>query len=142
VKYEQVNHWRCEHSVAMLCRVLEVSESGYHAWRYRPAPERTLEEARLGIEICQAHERTRQTYGPERLQAELADNGIHVGVHRIKRLRRKLGLRCRQKRKFKHSTDSRHTLPVAANLLNQQFGASKPNRCWLTDITYIGTDEG
>jgi putative transposase len=121
----------------MLCRVLEVSKSGYHAWRYRPPSDRALEEARLGIEICQAHERTRQTYGPQRLQAELADNGIHVGVCRIKRLRHKLGLRCRQNRKFKHTTDSRHTLAVAPNLLDQQFGASRPNRCWVTDITVI-----
>jgi putative transposase len=70
------------------------------------------------------------------LQADLADNGIRVGVHRIKRIRKKLGLRCRQKRKFKATTDSRHNLPVAPNLLGRQFSVSAPNQAWVTDITY------
>ena len=94
------------------------------------------------MEIRAAHKRTRQTYGPERLQRDLADNGVVVGVHRIKRIRRKLGLRCRQKRKFKVTTDSRHSLPVAENLLNQKFEASAPNQIWLSDITYVPTGEG
>ena len=94
------------------------------------------------MEIRAAHKRTRQTYGPERLQRDLADNGVVVGVHRIKRIRRKLGLHCRQKRKFKATTDSRHFLPVAENLLDQKFEASAPNQTWLSDITYIPTGEG
>jgi transposase InsO family protein len=97
---------------------------------------------RLELEIRAAHKRTRQTYGPERLQRDLADNGVVVGVHRIKRIRRKLGLCCRQKRKFKATTDSRHFLPVAENLLDQKFVTSAPNRIWLTDITCIPTGEG
>jgi transposase InsO family protein len=97
---------------------------------------------RLELEIRAAHKRTRQTYGPERLQRDLADNGIIVGVHRINRIRRKLGLCCRQKRRFKVTTDSRHSLPVAENLLEQKFEASAPNQIWLTDITYISTGEG
>lgn len=94
------------------------------------------------MEIQAAHKRTRQTYGPERLQRDLLDNGVVVGVHRIKRIRRKLNLRCRQKRRFKITTDSRHSLPVAENLLAQRFVASAPNQIWLTDITYIPTGEG
>ena len=94
------------------------------------------------IEIKLAHERTRQTYGPERLQAELADHGIHAGMHRIKRICREQGLRCRQKRKFKVTTDSRHNLPIAPNLLDRQLTVSAPNRVWVTDITYVATDEG
>jgi putative transposase len=76
------------------------------------------------------------------LQADLADNGIHAGIHRIKRLRQMLGLRCRQKRKFKATTDSKHSLPVAPNLLDRQIAAVAPNKAWVTDITYIATDEG
>jgi putative transposase len=94
------------------------------------------------LEILAAHKRTRQTYGPERLQRDLSDNGVVVGVHRIKRIRRKLGLRCRQKQKFKATTDSRHYRPVSENLLDQKFEASAPNQIWLTDITYIPTGEG
>jgi putative transposase len=122
-----------------MCRMLNVSESGYHAWRKRPPSVRTQENARLEVEIKAAHERTRETYGPERLQADLADN---VGIHRIKRMRKKLGLRCKQKRKFKATTDSNHALPVAPNLLDRQFTVVAPNKAWVTDITYIATDEG
>jgi len=97
---------------------------------------------RLEVEIKAAHRRTRQTYGPERLQHDLAEHGVKVGVYRIKRIRKKLGLQCKQKRKFKVTTDSRHGLPVAENLLNQQFKVYEPNKVWLSDITYIPTDEG
>jgi len=138
-----IRELRLAYCVALLCRVLEVSTSGYYAWFKRPElTTRQREEMRLELEIRAAHKRTRQTYGPERLQRDLADNGVVVGVHRIKRIRRKLGLRCRQKRKFKVTTDSRHSLPVVENLLNQRFEAEAPNQVWLSDITYIPTGEG
>ena len=97
---------------------------------------------RLEVEIKAAHHWTRQTYGAERLQRELASHGVIVGICRIKRIRRKLGLRCRQKRKFKATTDSNHRLPVAGNMLNQQFRVYKPDTVWVSDITYVPTDEG
>jgi putative transposase len=134
--------WRQQYPVALMCRVFEVSESGYYAWRDRPLSPRTQDNARLEIEIRAAHQRTRETCGPERLQRDLADHGIQVGVDRIKRLRKKLGLRCKQKRKFKVTTDSRHNLPVAPNLLGRDFSVPAPNRVWVSDITYVPTDEG
>jgi len=137
-----IKELRLAYFVSLLCRVLEVTTSGYYAWVKRPLTIRQREEERLELEIRAAHKRTRQTYGPERLQRDLADNGVVVGVHRIKRIRRKLGLRCRQKRKFRAATDSRHSLPVAENLLDQKFEASAPNQTWLSDITYIPTGEG
>jgi transposase InsO family protein len=100
------------------------------------------EEARLEVEIKAAHRRTRQTYGAERLQHELAEHGVRVGICRIKRIRKKLGIRCKQKRKFKATTDSRHTLPVAENVLGQQFKVYEPNKVWVSDITYVPTGEG
>ena len=142
MKYGRIHELRQTYPIAAMCRVLDVSESGYHAWRKRPPSPRAQANARLEIEIKAAHERTRQTYGPERLQADLADNGVQVGIHRIKRIRSKLGLRCRQKRKFKATTDSSHSLPVAPNLLDRQFAVAAPNKVWVTDITYIATDEG
>jgi putative transposase len=142
VKYNRIDVLRPLYPVAMLCRLLNISEAGYYAWRCRPPSPRTQENARLAIEIRLAYERTRQTYGPERLQAELADHGIHAGVDRIKRIRHELGLRCRQKRKFRVTTGSRHNLPIAPNLLDRQFAASAPNRAWVTDITYVATGEG
>jgi putative transposase len=142
VRYGQIEALRQHYPAAALCRLLGVSESGYHAWRKRPPSARARQEARLEMEIRAAHQRTRETCGPERLQAELSDHGVRVGLHRIKRIRKKLGLRCRQKRKFKATTDSKHTLPVAPNLLDRQFAVEAPNKAWLTDITYIATDEG
>lgn len=142
MRYGQIEALRQHYPAAALCRLLDVSESGYHAWRKRPPSARARQEARLEMEIRAAHQRTRETCGPERLQAELSDHGVRVGIHRIKRIRKKLGLRCRQKRKFKATTDSKHTLPVAPNLLDRQFAVDAPNRAWLTDITYIATDEG
>ena len=133
---------RLQYPIPPMSRVLEVSASGYYAWLHRPLSRRAQEEARLEVEIKAAHNRTRQTYGPERLQHDLAEHGIQAGVCRIKRIRKKLGIRCKQKKKFKATTNSKHSLPVAENLLNQQFGATAPNQVYVTDITYIPTEEG
>ena len=133
---------RLAYPVPILRRVLRVSSSGYYAWVGRPLSQRAREELRLELEIRAADRRTRQTYGPERLQCDLAEHGVQVGICRIKRLRKKLGIRCKQKRKFKATTDSRHKLPVAENLLNQQFKVKQPNSVWVSDITYVPTDEG
>jgi putative transposase len=115
VGYGQIESLRQRYPVAVMCRVLEVSESGYHAWRKRPPCARCQEDARLEAEIQAAHQRTRATCGPERIQADLSDHGVQVGLYRIQRLRKKLGLRCKQKRKIRVTTDSRHNLPVAPN---------------------------
>jgi len=122
--------------------MMSVSASGYYAWLDRPLSMRAREEMRLELEIKAADKRTRQTYGPERLQHDLAEHNIRVGICRIKRIRKKLGIHCKQKRKFKVTTDSRHKLPVAENLLGQRFQVEEPNKVWLSDITYIPTDEG
>ena len=133
---------RLKYSLPLVRRIMDVSASGYYAWVDRPLSKRAQEELRLELEIKAAHKRTRQTYGPERLQHDLKEHGVRVGICRIKRIKRKLGLRCKQKRKFKVTTDSRHTLPVAENLLGQQFKVYEPNTEWVSDITYVPTDEG
>lgn len=86
--------------------------------------------------------RTRETCGPARLQSDLSDQGIRAGVNRIKRIRRKRGLRCKHKRTFKVTTDSKHNRPVAPNLPDRNFAVAAPNRAWVSDIIYISTDEG
>jgi putative transposase len=133
---------RLRYPIPQMCRVLGASPSGYYRWLKRKPSKRAQEEGRLEVEIKAAHKRTRETFGPERLQRDLAEHGVKAGVCRIRRIRKKLGLRCKQKKKFKATTDSNHTLPVAENLLNQQFESTAPNRIWLTDITYIPTEEG
>jgi putative transposase len=133
---------RPRYPLALLCRALEISRSGYYAWRHRRPSTRAQENTRLEVAIQAAHVRTRQTYGPERLQAELRDDGFSAGVSRIKRLRKKLGLRCVQVRRFKATTNSKHALPVADNRVTQTFAATRPNEIWVTDITYVPTVEG
>ena len=133
---------RLQYPVPLMSQILSVSASGYYAWLDRPLSKWAREEARLEIEIKAAHKRTRQVYGPERLQHDLAEHGVQVGICRIKRIRKKFGIRCKQKKKFKATTDSKHTLPVAENVLGQQFKVSRPNAVWVSDITYVPTDEG
>jgi transposase InsO family protein len=133
---------RLTYPLPMLCRILEVSRNGYYAWLIRPPSKRAQEEGRLEVEIKAAHERTRKTCGPERLQKDLAANGVKVGICRIRRIRKHHGIRCKQVKKFKATTDSKHSLPVAPNLLEQRFEAEAPNRVWVSDLTYIPTEEG
>ena len=137
-----MKQWRQEFPVEVMSRVFNVSRSGFYAWERRKPSRHAQEDERLKVAIKAAHKRTRQTYGVRRLQPELADDGFVAGRDRIERLRRELGLRCKQKRKFKGTTNSNHDLPVAENLLDQTFAPTAPNQVWVTDITYIPTAEG
>jgi putative transposase len=122
--------------------MLNLSPSGYYAWLNRTPSKRAREEGRLEVEIKAAHKRTRETCGPERLQRDLKEHGVKTGICRIRKIRKKLGIRCKQVKKFKATTDSNHTLPVAENLLKQKFEATSPNQVWVSDLTYVSTDEG
>ncbi|MBK9307837.1 MAG: IS3 family transposase [Nitrospira sp.] len=103
---------RLQYPLTLLCRVLNVSRIGYYPWCTRRPSKRARENPWLEVAIQAAYVRTRQTYGPERLQAELRADGFPAGIDRIKRLRKKLGLRCTQVRRFATTTDSTHALPV------------------------------
>jgi len=124
------------------CRVLGVSRSGFYDWQTRsasPAP------GAIALEVAAraAHARGRECYGPKRLRSELSEMGYPLSLASVKRLRKRLGLRCQHKRRFVRTTDGNHNLPIAPNLLEQKFDqASAPNQIWVTDITYVDTDEG
>ena len=124
------------------CRGLDVSRSGFYEWQSRsakPNPDTTA----LEVAARAAPARGRECYGPKRLRTELASMGFVRSLATVKRLRSRLGLRCRHKRRFVRTTDGNHTLPIAPNLLEQKFDqASQPNQIWVTDITYVPTDEG
>jgi len=137
-----MKEWRLHFPVKAMSRLFGVSRSGYYAWLSRKPSQHAQDDERLKVAIKAAHKRTRESYGPLRLQPELADDGFVAGRDRIARLRQELGLRCRQKRKFIATTNSNHSLPVAENLLDQKFTPSVPNQIWVTDITYIPTGEG
>ena len=126
----------------LMCRLLEVSRSGFYAWLRRGPSRRQREDERLRVAVRAAHQRTRETYGARRLQPELAAEGGVAGRDRIARRRREMGLKCKQARRFKATTNSNHTLPVAENRLDQEFRPDAPNQVWVTDITYIPTGEG
>jgi transposase InsO family protein len=133
---------RLSYPIPILCRVLKVSESGYYAWLNRKPSKRQQEDAIVKIQIQAAHKRTRGTCGVERLQKEMSDHGVLAGIYRNRKLRKELGIKCKQTKKYKATTDSDHKLPVAENLLEQRFEATEPNKVWVTDITYIPTEEG
>jgi len=133
---------RLDYPLDTISALFDVSRSGYYTWLKRKPGKREQEEPRLVAEIKASHKRNLETYGPERLKDDLADHGVSVGVHRIKRIRKEHGIRCKQKKRYKVTTNSRHDLPVAANHLDQKFAATAPNQVWVTDITYIPTGEG
>ena len=137
-----MKQWRPQYPVDVMARVFAVSRSGFYTWLKDIPSARAQQDERLKVAIRAAHTRSRETYGVRRLQPERAAEGFSAGRDRIARLRRELGLRCRQKRKFKATTNSNHALPVAENLLDQEFSTTAPNQVWVTDITYIPTDEG
>lgn len=135
---------RLDYPLALLCRVLRVSRSGYHAWATRQPSKRARARERVKLATHAAHQRTRATDGAKRLQKELAGDGFAVSLGTIKSIRRELGLACvQQKKRFRVvTTDSRHTLPVAPNLLAQRFTVECPDEVWTADITYVPTGEG
>jgi putative transposase len=128
--------------VQRLCQVLDVSSSGYFAWRSRPASPHQWEDLVILAHIRSAFTLTNETYGSPRMTRELQDEGLKVGRRRTARLMRENGLKARQKRRFKRTTDSHHGFPVAPNLLAQDFSATRPNQKWNADISYVWTSEG
>lgn len=129
-------------SIKALCRTLGVTRSGFYAWRKRPAPPSRRADAQLAVKVSAAHRRNRGVYGSPRIHRELRAQGVRVGRKRIERLMRENGLKGCQKKRFCCTTDSSHSMPIAANLLDRKFNPSAPNVVWAGDVTYIATEEG
>lgn len=125
-----------------MCRVLEVSTSGYYAWRSREPSKRTQEDAVLTEQIRSIHERSRGTYGAPRIHAELRDEGIRVGCKRVARLMRAAGLRGVSRRKGPRTTRRSEGARPAPDLVDRDFTATEPNELWVADITYVPTTAG
>ena len=111
-----------------MARVMEVSTSGYYHWRRRPESARKQHNRRLLVEIKTIHRQSRKTYGSPRMHRELKDRGLCCGKKRVARLMRLHGIQAKQTRRFKATTDSAHTLPVAQNVLARQFTPAGPDR--------------
>lgn len=125
-----------------MCQVLDVSESGFYAWRKRPACRRHQEDAQLMQEIRQVFVAHRGRYGSPRIQSELKDQGRHIARKRVARLMREAELRAGRKRRRVQTTRRDSTHPVTPNVLNREFTAAAPNTKWVTDITSIPTAQG
>ena len=129
-------------TVAMLCRVLAVSTSGYYAWAKRPASLRVKRDDELAVQVRAAHAASKGRYGSPRVHAELRANGEKVGRKRVARLMKNADLAGRTRRRFRTTTDSNHAFPIAPNVLERDFTATAPNQAWVTDITSIWTTQG
>ena len=125
-----------------MCRVFEVSTSGYYAWRSRGPSRRARQNERLTEQIKMIYHESDQTYGSPRIYRALRARGERCGRSRVERLMRRSGLRSKAQRRFKATTDSGHRLPVSANLLKRNFDVRVANTVWASDITYIWTREG
>lgn len=142
MRFAVIHSYQDTFPVQRMCRIFEVSPSGYYAWRDRPLSQRTQENALLLAEIKAIHQMSRQSYGSPRVHAELLARGFSVGKNRVARLMRAANVRARRKKLRQKTTDSHHDYPVVPNLLNRDFEAQRPNEKWLGDITYIWTQEG
>jgi transposase InsO family protein len=125
-----------------MCRVLKVSPSGYYGWSGRSPSKREIDDARLIDKIRSIYDAIGGTYGVRRIHRQLLLDGESCSRNRIARLMRKCGIQARRKKKYRVTTDSKHSFPVAENLLAREFFSAGPNQVWASDITYIWTMEG
>lgn len=132
-----------EHSLRLLCELLEVSRSGYYRQQSRPPSARQREDEELADHIVRAHDESRGNYGAPRILEDLKDKGIKTSKRRCARVMREHGIRGRKKhRKRPRTTDSQHRHPAAPNLMRKAEKPTAPNQAWVTDITYLNTGEG
>jgi len=131
-----------EFPITVMCPVLNVKRGSYYAWKSRPESQRSKKNKMLTEEIKEIHKQSRGTYGSPRIHAALNKAGERYGLNRVARIMSEEQLEATKRKKYVVTTDSKHSLPIAKNVLNRVFEAKKANKVWLADITYIWTDEG
>jgi len=142
MKYECIDRHRTEYPVRVMCDALKVARSGYYVWRTNAESDRDNTDYQLTNMIREIHRESKGVYGAPKIRLVLKAQGYHHGRHKVARLMRLAGLKGCPQRRFKTSTQSNPTHPVAKNLLQQNFTATEPNRRWASDITYIDTQQG
>jgi putative transposase len=142
MKFHFIQRHAEQYRIKVMCSILGVSRSGYYAWKKRQPSARERANRGLRALIRLLHRKSRGTYGYRRVHAALVAQGNICGLNRVARLMRNEGLHARRRRRYKRTTQSRHNWPVAPNHLAQSFAANGPNEKWVTDITYVRTDEG
>ena len=142
MRYRFVDEHKKTWPIILMCGVLSVSRSGFYDWLARVPSPRALFNRGLDSRIRGIFNRHKQRYGAPRILKDLHDEGVECSENRVARRMRAMGLRAIQAKKFKVTTDSNHTKPVAPDLIEQDFSAAAPNQKWTSDITYVWTDEG
>ena len=139
LRYEFISKEKKAYPITLLCSTLQVARSGYY--RYEKSSKLDKDE-KLIAQVKILHEKTNMTYGSRRIVKYLQEKKYKIGRYKVRSLMRKAGIECRQRRRYKVTTRCNPKFPVAENILNRKFAATKPNRIWMTDITHIRTREG
>lgn len=142
MRYAFISAEKANYPLILLCRVMKVASSGYYAWLASGKTKRQKENEKLIPLILEISRESDRTYGERRIAEALNAHGIPCGRVRAATLMRLAGVSVKRKKKFRVTTDSRHKLPVAPNLLNRDFEVAEPNSVWVSDITYVWTREG
>ena len=142
MRYAWIERHRDEYEVARMCRQLEVSRSGYLQWRGRRPSTRAMDNTALDARVAAIHAHARQSYGRPRVVRALQAQGISVGHERVRQSLLRQTLRPVYRKPYRVTTDSAHTKPIAANVLDRRFEGWAINRAWVADLTYIATEEG
>jgi len=131
-----------EWPITVMCHVLEVSRSGFYAWLSRDTSAAEVRREELTEKVMEIHAEVKARYGSPRMHAELVARGHDCCVNTVTQVMREAGIAAKTKRKFRQTTDSNHTLPVAENVLDRDFNPDEPNTSWVADVTYVATREG
>ena len=142
MRFEFIQAEKANFPITLLCRVLEVSCSGFYRWLDAQPSERQTKNERLKIEIKSIHSESRSTYGSPRVHAELQARGFEIGRNRVARLMAELGITGQRPRRFRRTTDSHHSHPIAPDLVARDFNPIAPNQLWAADITYLAVEHG
>ncbi len=142
MRFAFVDAEKANFSVALLCRTLKVSRTGYYAWLSRPASQHELDDRALLAQIRRIFESSRRTYGSPRVHRQLQSNGTVVGHNRVARLMRENNLAVKPRKGYRNTTDRNESHPVAPNVIQRDFTATEPSSKWVGDVTAVATDEG
>ncbi len=142
MRYAWIEAHRDQFCISRMCRLLEVSRTGYCQWRKRPVSSRSAANTALDAKVAAIHAASRRSYGRERIVRDLRSQGLRVGHERVRQSLRRQSLCPVYKRPYRVTTDCDHSKPIADNVLNRRFDGWQPNQAWVADITYIATGEG
>ena len=142
MKYDFMNNNNSKHCIRKMAEILEVSRSGYYAWKTRSQSKRSITNETLVKNIKGVFKKSRKRYGSPRVHAELCSEGVYCNLKTVAKIMNHHGLIAQGRKKYRPTTNSRHNHPIAPNHLDRKFSVSSPNKVWVSDITYISTEEG